>query len=39
MQSNLFTTAGELMNFDSFGKWIGGCGKFFMFSNDKVQKS
>jgi Lectin C-type domain len=24
------------MDFDSYGKWIGGCGKFFMFSKKKV---
>jgi hypothetical protein len=25
-----------LKNYDSYGDWIGGCGKFFMFSATKV---
>jgi hypothetical protein len=38
MQSSLFSE-GALMDFDSYGKWIGGCGKFFMFSKEKVKYS
>jgi hypothetical protein len=34
-QPGLFS-AGALMNFDSYGKWVGACGKYFMFSANKV---
>jgi hypothetical protein len=36
VQSSLFQN-GALMEFDSYGKWVGGCGKYFMFSQDKVE--
>jgi hypothetical protein len=35
MQSNLFIND-KLMDFNTYGTWIGGCGKFFMFSSEKV---
>jgi hypothetical protein len=35
IQASLFS-GGGLMNFHSYGKWVDGCGKFFMFSTEKV---
>jgi hypothetical protein len=36
-QSSLFKD-GVLMNMHKHGNWIGGCGKFFVFSKEKVSK-
>jgi hypothetical protein len=35
-QSSLFS-GGGLMNFNGYGKWVSGCGKFFMFSSENVK--
>jgi hypothetical protein len=35
MQPQLFTDV-ALKDYNSYGKWLGGCGKYFMFSATKV---
>jgi hypothetical protein len=38
LQSSLFSE-GSLKDLNTYGSWVSGCGKFFMFSTEKVYNS